>query len=190
MKKMCYLLILIFISIVTTINPVKADTIYYLWQFDADEATNVNYLRMGKPADNSFDFILYIFTNINDLNSYLKIMDTTQKFSYIHFTNENGIWYAGDKSGDKDLSLGNSPQFYIAFYYNGSYIYQYDIEGGETNYLITVSSGDLVDFIFSGDAFIVETAAPPPVPLPGSALLLGSGLLGLALVWRRQQRRR
>jgi hypothetical protein len=34
------------------------------------------------------------------------------------------------------------------------------------------------------EAFTINSAAPPPVPEPGSILLLGSGILGLAGVLR------
>lgn len=42
------------------------------------------------------------------------------------------------------------------------------------------------NFKISGDN--IPDMSPPPVPVPGSALLLGSGLLGLLALGRRRRR--
>jgi hypothetical protein len=153
------------------------------------------------PTDNdvnefSFDSSLgltrtwnvYLFdwgTQSPDINNSLLILDTSNKAATITFTLSGSDWIAKSSINNSyTLNLGVTKEYGLFFYDGSSYIYDYDIslESPPGQYKLVVGSGDNQD----QDTFLQNDARP--VPLPGSVLLLGSGLLGLALVYRRRKK--
>lgn len=96
-------------------------------------------------------------------------------------TMENGTstWYADTVAGGQTLLLGENAQFGIAFSNDSGTWFDYDLTGTSGAYALMGSNSETVLLIH--DAETVHT------PIPGAALLLGSGLFGLAAVRRRSR---
>jgi len=63
-------------------------------------------------------------------------------------------------------------------YYNGQF---------QMNEIDTVTNGQVLGLSIGGYYFYTYTPPPDPIPLPPSALLLGSGILGLAMLrWQKK----
>jgi len=116
-------------------------------------------------------------------------------FSYIRFNYAGSEAVGGRKPKPatnvqiNDLTI-NGVSF-DSFNSGTSDLYKYfGVQGGGVFGDLTIRGS----FIFSGDSgnpekpkFEIDLGAPSLVPLPGSVLLLGSGLLGTALVYRRRR---
>jgi hypothetical protein len=106
----------------------------------------------------------------------LKGSGAAVKADTVYFTEvENDGWYAGlDASNPTELSLGSNPYFWFAY-------------GGQTTYSYNeLDPNKVYDLLFADGSVTITANDVAPVPIPGAALLLGSGLLGLG--WLRQRR--
>ena len=138
-------------------------------------------------SDSEFDLYIYGWENGYDwgnANSYMKVLDKTNPTKTIYFTIEaDDYYYAGLSLGAKTLSLGVNPYYGIFFTRDSNLISVYEItKGGDPGtYKLFVTYGGNSDTVIQVDA--------APIPLPGSVLLLGTGLLGLALLGFRGKKR-
>lgn len=187
MKKAMYFLFILLLGLSMPANAATISNYSGLWQANDGD---VNEISLDTISGETQDFNLYIYSP--DETQFLLVLDKNSGITgrTVYFTLEGTTWYAGLSYNSKDIALGSLPQYYIRFWDGSNYINTYDVEqvDKDKSYKLIVISGSLKDTFIQVDAAM--PIGGPPVPLPGSAVLLGSGLLGLALVWRRQQRRR
>lgn len=104
-------------------------------------------------------------------------------YTNVFFTEiiEDGVstWYADTVAGGQTLMLGENAHFGISFSKDDETWLDYYLAGESGAYALMASDMDAALLIH--DAEMVQT------PLPGAALLLGSGLFGLAAVRRRSR---
>lgn len=86
-----------------------------------------------------------------------------------------GTWYAGLSDGATDLTLGDSALFGFYFFDGTDTVYEYDMNGSESNWVLDGLPG-----------FSVSVSDVKPVPLPANVVLLGSGLLCLVAIARKR----
>jgi len=125
-----------------------------------------------KASSNSF----YMYDWDDSTESLQVIEDGIYKSQTVYFTCNDASWCAGLESGGTTLSLGDTPEFGFYFSNGADNFLSYDLaknEAGET-YILSNSNTEM--------GVLVSDAAP--VPIPASALLLGSGLLGLIAIGR------
>ena len=96
--------------------------------------------------------------------------------STIYFTElsdgESSTWYADAVSGGQSLLLGDDPNFGISFSKDGRTSLDYYLSGTSGAYALKDQN--------SATAIFVHDAEPIHTPIPSAALLLGTGLFGLA----------
>lgn len=156
------------------------------WQSQAWVPTDgdVNFLDFKwassfKTDQNSDDFYMYDFDDTNDA---LRILSDIYYSRQIFVHNDSGTWYASPSENGKDLDLGPTPEF--GFFFSdrssGSKI-DYSFTGlGGNQYGLRAGSGE-------EPTSIVSVVDVRPVPIPRTAFLLASGLLGLMGVGLRRR---
>ena len=144
--------------------------------------SDINELSVDVLISNPSDFSLWLY-DWSEVNTAQKFLDINQMGTSILFTYKttDNSWYA--ESGSISLKLGNDSWFGLLFKdVSDNSFTSYDIEkiSDPGLYKITMASGDNTDIFVQTDA--------SPIPLPGSVLLLGTGLSGLGLLgWRRRK---
>lgn len=108
---------------------------------------------------------------------------TDASYANIFFTEitENGVstWYADTVAGGRTLLLGEDAGFGISFSNDDDTLFDYYVTGTSGAYALMVPDMDT--------ALLIHDAETVKTPIPGAALLLGSGLFGLATVRRRSR---
>lgn len=145
------------------------------------------YSGAWEPTDDSVFAMSFEFndgqTYIYDFGapeSKLAVFDGTP-YSNIYFTEiiEEGVstWYADTAAGGQTLLLGETAHFGILFSNDEEAWMDYYVAGESGAYAVMASNMDA--------ALLVHDAEMVNTPIPGAALLLGSGIFGLVAIRRR-----
>ncbi len=137
---------------------------------------------MNEPTLTPDSFYMYDFGNQN-IAVDLELFSGLRKYDYetVHFTKEDNIYYAGLTLGAKTLNLGTNLHFGFYFKKADTLFLEYDVQLGH--------GGD--EFILTCENINITVLAHDisQVPIPASALLLGSGIVGLIGFGKRMRKR-
>ncbi len=119
----------------------------------------------------------------NDSSNSLEIFSVNDSFGAksVFFTQSNSTWYAGLTEGALTFDPGDD-LFFGFFFGDGTNEYcDYDLKVVEMNevYRLSHESSDI----------IIVTSDVQAVPIPASALLLGSGMVGLIGFGKRMRKK-
>lgn len=131
---------------------------------------DVNGVRLSGTED------LYIYDKDDGISDNLLFVGATGSGT-VYFTLDSGTWYAGLTPGAKTLDLGPTNRFGF-FFGNPS---------NPVNYSYSVVYPDKIYRLISANSTVLIEVDAKPVPVPGAAFLLGSGLLGLLGIRTRRQ---
>lgn len=111
---------------------------------------------------------LYIYDWGDEQDSLLLFNDGVYSATSVYFSESGGTWYLGKTAGAQDVELGPTQEFGFYFVVGNDKYTSYDItpiEPGES--------------YFIERAMLVSVSDAAPVPVPAAVWLLGSGMLGL-----------
>lgn len=144
------------------------------------EANDNDFFAIELSFDNnpSNAFYLYDFDEgVSD--SLLLFTDGVYNSTSVYFVLDSGAWYAGLSAGAKTLDLGSTRDFGF-YFWDGTQAY--------TSYsLTTLDPGEAYRLADANTGMSVSVSDIAPVPLPGAALLMASGLVAFA-AYRRKMR--
>ena len=156
--------------------------------------TGASYFNIEVPTDSVPDYSFYLTTASGSGSSLLYSGNGSHMgaFSIIP-TTVNGLTtykatgFAGTVNGFNfsstlpQLELGSTPSFGFAIYNAVSGYASYSVTNiGNGNYTLSPS--------FGGTISLTTDATHSPVPIPGAAILLGSGLMGLIGIGTRKKK--
>ena len=109
-------------------------------------------------------------------------MGETMGIQSVYFKKDSGNWHASlTKGGITDLNLGADLLFGFSFGDGSDSYYSY--------VLTAIESGEVYQLSHGSSDILITTSDASPVPLPASALLLGSGMVGLIGFGKRMRKR-
>jgi hypothetical protein len=171
-------------GMVTAASAVESE---WLWQ---GTGTAFEFNLQYDPTSEGTDSFWITSTNKNDtINRLLLLTETSKGTSVkIYKDNPSNHFYADNtKDGLGPIDLGANPQFYFSFAQgddpNIVFSYMYNLVQDDDMYYLS-KSGNKIEVGVGSCCGI----SPSPVPIPGSALLLGSSLLGLVGIGSRRKK--
>ena len=127
---------------------------------------------------------LYIYDFRDPANGLMVLNDERHANTNIYFSSTNNSdgttsWYADTIPNGNTLAFSGDPLFGFLFCQGPSNWQEYDLSGtGGAFHLSEINTGMTV---------LVHDAQMAHAPIPGTVLLLGSGLIGIVTLKRRQK---
>lgn len=149
----------------------NADTYSGAWL--PNDSEDAFFVELANPLGrDSYSFFMY---NLENENASMEVSsmevfgpEITQP---VYFTHNKDTWYAGRTKGAATLNLGSDLEFGFFFKNDEKSIFEYDLQQSMSGDSYILSQGSMNIQVVTSDV--------APVPLPASALLLGSGMIGL-----------
>ena len=166
-------------------QPSVSNAASYSGAWLSNDATDWFAVDISIDTNSTDSFSMYKWKQQNnDLNDDLMVFSAGVAGMYtqtVYFTQENSTWYAGLTDGAKTLNLGESAVFGFSFNVGSTPHFDYNLVVLAENESYELSRNNLDITIITSDI--------QPVPLPASALLLGSGMVGLIGFGKRMRKR-
>ena len=173
MEKLCRIFVAAFLFMSLSYGVVYASTIDNYGGFwnilDTTPATDNAFLISWTFDSNITEFGVF-YTNSSGTTEYLTLLNSNITATNILVDNDtvNGGYKITSSATNDSINIGSTENFQFYYVDNSEYQFIYDVTFENGYYIINLSSSTFVT------AHDLST-----VPIPPSALLLGSGVLGL-----------